>query len=65
VGRGRDGGASGEDGVGKLEEGVGPGVEAVVVEVVAEGSESVVVRFHDATIMRSAGVFRILSRLGS
>jgi hypothetical protein len=63
VSGGRDGGVSGEDGVGELEEGVGPGAEAVV-EVVAEGSESVVVRFHDGTIMHSAGVFRILSRLG-
>jgi hypothetical protein len=61
VNRGRDGSVSGEDGVGEFEEGVGPGVEAVV-EAVTEGLESVVVRFHNAPIMRSARILRILCR---
>jgi hypothetical protein len=62
----RDGGAvGGEDGVGEVEEGVGSATEAFVVERVAEGLESVVVRIHDVSIMHSPGVFRILSRLGS
>ena len=64
VSRGRDGGVSGEDGVGEFEEGVGPRVEAVV-EAEAEDLESVVVRFHDVNIMHSAGVLRILFRMGS
>ena len=64
----RDGGGAavgGEDSVGEFEEGVGSATEASVVERAAEGLESVVVRFHDVSIMHSLGVFRILSRLGS
>ena len=59
-GRG-DGVVGGEDGVGEFEEGVGPTVEAVV-ERIAEGSEIVVVGFHDAPIMYSPRAFRILCR---
>jgi hypothetical protein len=55
----------GEDGVGEFEEGVGSATEPFVVERAAEGLESVVVRFHDVSIMHSPGIFRILPRLGS
>jgi hypothetical protein len=50
----------GEEGVGELEEGVAPAVEAFV-ERATEGAKSIG-RFHDAPIMRSPTVLRILCR---
>jgi hypothetical protein len=60
VSRRRNGAIRGEDGVGELEEGVSPAVEAFV-ERAAEGAKSIE-RFHDAPIMHSPRVFRILCR---
>ena len=60
MGGGRGATVCGKDGIGELEESVGPAVEAFV-ERAAEGLESIG-RFHDAPIMHSPRVFRILCR---
>jgi hypothetical protein len=60
VGRRRGGTVCEEDSVGEFEEGVFPAVEAFV-ERAAPGAKSIG-RFHDAPIMHSLRVFRILCR---
>jgi hypothetical protein len=60
VGGGRGAAVRSKDSVGELEEGVSPAVEAFV-ERAAESAKSIG-RFHDAPIMHSLGVFRILCR---
>ena len=62
VGGRRDSAVRVQDGVGELEEGVASAVEAAV-ERVAEGVESIV-RFHDASIMRSPTTFHTLHPTG-
>jgi hypothetical protein len=60
VGRRRGDAVLATDGVGELEEGIWPAVVAFV-ERAAEGAKSIG-RFHDAPIMHSLRVFRILCR---